>query len=128
MSEAATDEKPAIAAAINVQDGKFLLVQRRVSEGELSWQFPVGALEASETFDQAAVREAEEEAGLTVEAVKMLGERVHPKTGRLMGYVACEVKSATSRTRRNCRTLHGHRRTSSATVSPTASRRRSRTT
>ncbi|WP_370459496.1 NUDIX hydrolase [Isoptericola sp. BMS4] len=39
---------------------------------------------------QAAVRETAEEAGLVVEAVKMLGERVHPKTDRLMGYVAYE--------------------------------------
>lgn len=26
----------------------------------------------------------------------MLGERVHPKTGRLMSYVDCEVKSGTA--------------------------------
>jgi 8-oxo-dGTP diphosphatase len=96
MSEAMTEQKPAIAAAIIVQDGKLLLVQRRVSEGALSWQFPAGAVEAGETFEEAAVRETAEEAGLTVEAVKMLGERVHPKTGRLMGYVACEVKSGTA--------------------------------
>ncbi|MFD6141775.1 NUDIX hydrolase [Promicromonospora sp. NPDC060271] len=96
MSEAVTEEKPAIAAAIIVQDGKLLLVQRRVSEGALSWQFPAGAVEAGETFEDAAVRETAEEAGLTVEAVKMLGERVHPKTGRLMGYVACAVLSGTA--------------------------------
>ncbi|PUB27652.1 8-oxo-dGTP diphosphatase [Promicromonospora sp. AC04] len=93
MSEAVTEEKPAIAAAIIVQDGKLLLVQRRASERALSWQFPAGAVEAGETFEEAAVRETAEEAGLTVEAMKMLGERVHPKTRRLMGYVACEVKS-----------------------------------
>lgn len=52
--------------------------------------------EAGETFEEAAVSETAEEAGLTVEAVKMLGERVHPKTGRLMGYVNCEVKSGTA--------------------------------
>ncbi|WP_369373640.1 NUDIX hydrolase [Promicromonospora sp. Populi] len=96
MSDAVTEAKPAIAAAIIVQDGKLLLVQRRVSEGSLSWQFPAGAVEAGETFEDAAVRETVEEAGLTVEAVKMLGERVHPNTGRLMGYVACEVKSGTA--------------------------------
>lgn len=96
MSDAITEAKPAIAAAIIVQDGKLLLVQRRVSEGSLSWQFPAGAVENGETFEEAAVRETAEEAGLTVEAVKMLGERVHPNTGRLMGYVACDVKSGTA--------------------------------
>ncbi len=30
------------------------------------------------------MRETQEETGLTVKAVKMLGERVHPATGRLM--------------------------------------------
>jgi 8-oxo-dGTP diphosphatase len=93
MSEAVTEEKPAIAAAIIVQDGKLLLVQRRVSEGSLSWQFPAGAVEQGETFEQAAVRETAEETGLTVQVVKVLGERVHPNTGRLMGYVACDVIS-----------------------------------
>ncbi|MFC8798033.1 NUDIX hydrolase [Promicromonospora sp. NPDC057138] len=93
MSEAVTEEKPAIAAAIIVQDGKLLMVQRRVSEGSLSWQFPAGAVESGETFEQAAVRETAEEAGLTVQAVKVLGERVHPNTGRLMGHVACDVVS-----------------------------------
>ncbi|WP_454860099.1 NUDIX hydrolase [Promicromonospora soli] len=93
MSEAVTEAKPAIAAAIIVHDRKLLLVQRRVSKGSLSWQFPAGAIEQGETFEQAAARETAEETGLTVEAVKVLGERVHPSTGRLMGYVACDVVS-----------------------------------
>lgn len=96
MSDVVTEAKPAIAAAIIVRDGKLLLVQRRVAEGSLSWQFPAGAVEAGETFEEAAVRETAEETGLTVEAVKMLGERVHPNTGRLVGYVACEVRSGTA--------------------------------
>jgi 8-oxo-dGTP diphosphatase len=96
MSETATTDRPAIAAAIIVQDGRLLLVQRRVSEGDLSWQFPAGAVEQGETFEDTAVRETAEETGLTVEAVKFLGERVHPKTGRLMGYVACDVTTGTA--------------------------------
>lgn len=88
-----TGALPDVAAAIIVQDGKLLLVQRCVSEGSLSWQFPAGAVEPGETFEQAAVRETAEEAGLTVQAVRVLGDRVHPNTGRLMGYVACDVIS-----------------------------------
>ena len=91
MSE--TDERPAISAAIIASDGKVLMVRRRVKEGELSWQFPAGQVEQGENFEQAAVRETSEEVGLSVNAAKFLGQRVHPKTGRTMAYVACDVVS-----------------------------------
>jgi 8-oxo-dGTP diphosphatase len=97
MNQAAPTERPAIAAAIIVADGRVLLVRRRVAEGELSWQFPAGEVEPGETPEDAAVREAAEETGLTVGAAKRLGERVHPATGRTMVYVACEVLSGTAR-------------------------------
>lgn len=86
-----TNEQPGISAAIIADGGLVLMVRRRISEGELMWQFPAGAIEDGETPEQAAVRETLEETGLTVEAVKLLGERVHPKTGRLMSYTACDV-------------------------------------
>ncbi|MFE9337732.1 NUDIX hydrolase [Streptomyces sp. NPDC007063] len=86
-----TEQKQGISAAIIVDGGRVLMVRRRVKEGELMWQFPAGGIEEGETAGEAAVRETQEEAGLTVEAVKLLGERVHPKTGRLMSYTACSV-------------------------------------
>lgn len=85
------DTRPAIAAAVILHDGRFLLVQRAVSEGALSWQFPAGEVEAGETPEDAAVRETAEEAGVTVVARERLGERVHPATGRTMIYVACDL-------------------------------------
>lgn len=92
-----SDERPAIAAAVIVQDGRLLLVQRRISEGSLSWQLPAGAVEHGETFAEAAVRETAEETGLEVAAVSTLGKRVHPDTGRLIGYVACRVQDGEAR-------------------------------
>lgn len=86
-----TTEQPGIAAAIIVRDDRVLMIRRRVREGELSWQFPAGAIEPGETAEEAAVRETLEETRLTVEATKLLGERVHPKTGRAMSYTACRV-------------------------------------
>lgn len=90
MTDAATD-RPTIAAAIVVNDGKVLMVRRRVAEGELSWQFPAGEVEPGETDTEAAERETVEETGMTVRALKLLGQRVHPATGRTMVYVACEA-------------------------------------
>lgn len=90
------DSRPPIAAAIITQDGRVLMVRRRVSEGSLSWQFPAGEVEEGESGADAAVREAHEETGLVVSATATLGERVHPKTNRTMIYVACEVIEGTA--------------------------------
>lgn len=94
MTQDVVDSAP-IAAAIIVQDGQVLMVRRRMKEGQLSWQFPAGQVEPGETGEEAAVRETREEVGLTVAAVKPLGERVHPSTGRTMVYVACKVLDGT---------------------------------
>ncbi|WP_233440130.1 NUDIX hydrolase [Lentzea atacamensis] len=82
------DQRPPIAAAVITQDGAVLLVRRRVKEGSLSWQFPAGEVEAGESPELAAAREANEETGITVTDGKNLGERVHPNTGRTMIYIA----------------------------------------
>ncbi|BBC30034.1 hypothetical protein SGFS_013280 [Streptomyces graminofaciens] len=91
MTTETTTQKPGISAAIIVSEGRVLMVRRAVKEGELMWQFPAGGIEPGEAPEEAAVRETLEETGLTVKAVKLIGERVHPKTGRAMSYTACEV-------------------------------------
>lgn len=85
--------KPDVSAAIITDGQRVLMVRRRVKEGELSWQFPAGGVEDGETAEQAAVRETLEETGLTVRAVRYIGDRVHPKSGKSMAYTACEVVS-----------------------------------
>ncbi|MFE3644270.1 NUDIX hydrolase [Streptomyces sp. NPDC059169] len=96
MTQPNAEERPGIAAAIVVNEERVLMVRRRVSEGQLSWQFPAGEVEPGEAREAAAVRETQEETGLDVVAVKLLGERVHPKTGRLMSYTACDVVDGTA--------------------------------
>jgi 8-oxo-dGTP diphosphatase len=92
-----TTEQPGISAAIIVSEGRVLMVKRRVKEGKLSWQFPAGQIEDGEAAEDAAVRETIEETGLVVTATRLLGERIHPNTGRAMSYTACEVVQGEAR-------------------------------
>ncbi|MFJ9041221.1 NUDIX hydrolase [Streptomyces sp. NPDC102406] len=78
-----------IAGAVVAIEGKVLLVRRRVPEGELIWQFPAGKVEPGESPLGSAAREAREEAGVIVEPLSVIGERVHPVTSRRVVYVAC---------------------------------------
>jgi 8-oxo-dGTP diphosphatase len=93
----AVDSRPSIVAAIIVQDGRVLMVRRRVREGTLSWQFPSGESETGETAEATAARETQEETSLIVGADRVLGERIHPATRRHMVYVACHVQSGAAR-------------------------------
>ncbi|MFD0120199.1 NUDIX hydrolase [Streptomyces virginiae] len=89
--------RPRVAAAVVVHEDRVLLVRRRVAEGNLSWQFPAGKVEPGEAWADAAVRETKEETGLDVSVIEALGERVHPATGRLMSYAACDVLAGSAR-------------------------------
>ncbi|MFZ4150487.1 NUDIX hydrolase [Streptomyces pseudogriseolus] len=91
MTTETTTDKPGISAAIIVSEGKVLMVRRRVSEGELMWQFPAGQIEDGEAAEEAAVRETVEETGLVVSVIRRIGYLAsHPKSGREMFYTACE--------------------------------------
>ncbi|WP_249938360.1 NUDIX hydrolase [Streptomyces mirabilis] len=87
------EAQTAVAAAIVVEDERVLLVRRRVAEGALSWQFPAGKIEPGEAPEEAAVRETQEETGLLVTPTSVLGQRVHPVTGRKIYYIACRAVS-----------------------------------
>ncbi|WP_042458015.1 NUDIX hydrolase, partial [Streptacidiphilus jiangxiensis] len=54
---------------------------------------PAGAIEAGEDALAAAARETSEETGLQVDGTLLIGERVHPGTGRHMSYVVCRLIS-----------------------------------
>ena len=56
-------EAGAIAARVDGPEPLFLLVSARKSKG--NWIFPKGHLEKRETHEQAALRELQEEAGVT---------------------------------------------------------------
>ena len=91
--DARMTDTPPIAAAVIAHAGRVLLIRRATPEAALVWSFPAGKLELGESAADAAAREALEEAGVTVEPLRLLGERQHPDTGRRMVYVACRLLS-----------------------------------
>ena len=89
-------DRLAVTVAVIAEQGRVLLVHRRANDGAPPWVLPGGKLEAGESPGEAAVRELLEETGLTVRAVRILGERIHPYTGAYLTYVACEVLAGTA--------------------------------
>lgn len=59
--------------AIIVGAGRVVLVKRGHPPLQGEWSIPGGVLEVGETLHEAAVREAREETGLTVEVADLLG-------------------------------------------------------
>lgn len=63
-----------VAGVVIKQAGKYLLVQENSPEVRVhgKWNFPAGKVDEGETIEQAAVREAKEEAGYEVELIRKL--------------------------------------------------------
>ena len=59
--------------AIIVEGGRVVLVKRAHPPLQAEWSIPGGVLEVGELVREAAVREAREETGLTVEPLELLG-------------------------------------------------------
>ena len=77
--------QPVVAAIVTSDRG--VLVGRR-NDGKPPWTFIAGEVEPGESPADAAIREVKEETGLRVEVADVIGERVHPKSGRTMIYIA----------------------------------------
>jgi 8-oxo-dGTP diphosphatase len=82
-----------IATAIVTSDLGVLVGQRR--DGVPPWTFISGEIEPGESPADAAVREVKEEAALRVEVGNVIGERVHPDTGREMFYLSARPTHGT---------------------------------
>lgn len=95
VSEPRSDQpqRPAVITGI-VTSPLGVLVGKR-NDGKPPWTFIAGENEPHESPADTIVREVKEETGLEVTAGDIIGERVHPKTGRHMVYVAARPTRGT---------------------------------
>jgi 8-oxo-dGTP diphosphatase len=64
-----------VGAAIFNKEGKLLISQRgeKAKNERGKWEIPGGSVEFGETFEQALKREVQEEIGVEIEVIKLLG-------------------------------------------------------
>jgi 8-oxo-dGTP pyrophosphatase MutT (NUDIX family) len=87
------EAQPVVAAIVTSELG--VLIGRR-HDGKPPWTFIAGEIEPGESPADAAIREVKEETGLVANYSKIIGRRVHPKTGRTMIYLACAPAEGTN--------------------------------
>jgi len=74
MSHRLYPERPMVGVGVLIErDGMYLLIRRAADPDKGMWSVPGGLVEIGERVRDAAVREAMEETGLSVELVERLG-------------------------------------------------------
>jgi 8-oxo-dGTP diphosphatase len=71
---------PCVAAVVHDEAGRVLLIRRGDGGG---WSLPGGVMEPGERLDQCLVREVQEETGLTVEPVRLIGVYSDPAVNHI---------------------------------------------
>ncbi|MCW3991757.1 MAG: NUDIX hydrolase [Candidatus Bathyarchaeota archaeon] len=67
-------EKPMVGVGVLIRDGdRYLLIKRAAEPDAGLWSIPGGLVEVGEKAVESATREAQEETGLDVEVVEILG-------------------------------------------------------
>jgi len=88
-------QRPAVITAI-VTSSKGVLVGKR-NDGTPPWTFIASQNEPGESPADTIIRGVKEEADLQIVPDRILGERVHPETGRLVVYVSARPVGVSTR-------------------------------
>ena len=73
-----------VVGAIPERAGRVLLMRRAIEPRYGAWTFPGGFMEVDETAEEAALRETEEEVGLSLKLGRLLGVYSRPGPGILV--------------------------------------------
>lgn len=91
-----------VAAGLVFRNGR-LLITRRMEGSHLAglWEFPGGKLEPGESFEQALVRELDEELGIAVEVCELVETIVHnyPEKSVCLKFFRCRWVAREPQTR-----------------------------
>jgi ADP-ribose pyrophosphatase YjhB (NUDIX family) len=82
-----------VVIGLVICENKILLVKRRDSELNLTWQFPAGILKKNKLPEIILEREVKSETNVICKVISNVGNRVHPDTGVVCKYYLCEYLS-----------------------------------
>ena len=87
-----------VVAAIIKKDNLYLIVQRNKHKYlGLKWEFPGGKVESGETFEEALLREIDEELSIVINVYEKIAEEKYKdnKIDIILHYFLCSHKSGT---------------------------------
>ena len=89
MDPGTLPELAPVAVGIVTTDKGVLIAHRR--DERPPWTFPGGEIQPGESPADALRRRIPQETGVEIKVLTVLGRRVHPRTNRLMVYLACQA-------------------------------------
>jgi len=94
MTDPGTDpEPPVVALGIITSDAGVLIARR--NDRIPPWTFPGGELHEGESPAAAVLRKVPRETGVAITGTEVIGRRIHPKTGRVIAYLAASPDGST---------------------------------